>query len=229
MDLPVLHADAQLLVVNKPSGVLAQPNGSGDPDVLTLGKRQLAKAGRKEPFLGLVHRLDRPTSGVMVLGRTSAAARHLSRQFRECVAAKEYLAVVEGALTGIGTWVDVIAKIDRQPQVVPADHPEGRHAELSWQALAQAGGCTLLRVQLDTGRPHQIRLQAAERGHPVVGDARYGAQPALNGGVIALHHRRLRVEHPATHRMESFVAPVPSTWNALREALGEALDRFHPS
>lgn len=213
--MEILHVDEQLLVVGKPSGRLAQPDRTGDPDVLTLGKKWLQKQGETDPFLGLVHRLDRPTSGVMVLARTSAAARALSKQFRERTAEKTYLAVVEGRLRGIGAWSDYIAKPDRQPKLVGPNDPAGKPAELDWQALHTTGDRTLLRLQLHTGRPHQIRLQAADRGHPVVGDTRYGAATPLAGGAIALHHAHLRVEHPAAPRVETFLAPIPEAWEAV--------------
>ena len=213
--MEILHVDEQLLVVRKPSGRLAQPDRTGDPDVLTLGKKWLQKQGETDPFLGLVHRLDRPTSGVMVLARTSAAARALSKQFRERTVEKTYLAVVEGRLRGIGGWSDYIAKPKRQPKLVAPDDPAGKPAELDWQALYSEDDRTLLRLQLHTGRPHQIRLQAADCGHPVVGDTRYGAAAPLAGGAIALHHAHLRVEHPAAPRVETFLAPIPEAWEAV--------------
>jgi Pseudouridylate synthases, 23S RNA-specific len=226
--MEILHVDEQLLVIAKSPGRLAQPDHTGDADVLTLGKEIVAeREGTDDPFLGLVHRLDRPTSGVMVLARTSAAARGLSKQFRERTAEKTYLAVVEGALRGIGTWTDTIAKPDRQPKLVAPDHPEGKHAALDWQALHTDADRTLLRLQLHTGRPHQIRLQAADRGHPVVGDARYGATASLPNGDIALHHTVLRVEHPETQRVETFVAPLPDVWDTvLSDEMRAAVDRI---
>jgi tRNA pseudouridine32 synthase/23S rRNA pseudouridine746 synthase/23S rRNA pseudouridine1911/1915/1917 synthase len=229
--MEILVRDEQLLVIDKPSGVLAQPDHSGDPDVLTKGKAIVAdREGVKDPFLGLVHRLDRPTSGVMVLARTSSAARRLSKQFRERTAEKTYLALVEGRLRGVGTWMDTIAKPDRQPKRVSPDHPEGKHAELSWQALGRNSGRTLIRCQLRTGRPHQIRLQASARGHPVVGDTRYGAENKLSGGAITLHHTILRVEHPERDRVQTFIAPLPNQWDDLlstpmRETVEKLLDR----
>ncbi len=231
--MEILHLDEHLLVVTKQAGRLAQPDRTGDADVLTLGKQFLRERGEVEPFLGLVHRLDRPTSGIMVLARTTEAARKLSRQFRERTAEKEYLALVEGALSGIGTWTDYIAKPKRMPTLVPPDHPEGRLARLDWQALNSHEERTLLRIQLHTGRPHQIRLQASTRGHPVVGDTRYGASSSLTEGAIALHHAILRVEHPATSRMETFVAPVPDGWSALllegmQKSIEQILERAEP-
>jgi tRNA pseudouridine32 synthase/23S rRNA pseudouridine746 synthase/23S rRNA pseudouridine1911/1915/1917 synthase len=228
--MEILHEDEQLLVIAKPPGRLAQPDHTGDADVLTLAKRWLREQGEPDPFLGLVHRLDRPTSGVMVMARTSTAARVLSAQFRERTAEKTYLAVVEGQLRGIGAWSDYVAKPDRHPRLVAPDHPEGKYAELDWQALHRDDDRTLLRLQLHTGRPHQIRLQAAERGHPVVGDTRYGAAASLPEGAIALHHAHLRVEHPEQPRVETFVAPVPDVWSPVlsdegRAAVERVLDR----
>ncbi len=225
--MEILHVDEQLFVIVKAPGRLAQPDHTGDVDVLTLGKERMAeKEGGDDPFLGLVHRLDRPTSGVMVLARTSAAARVLSAQFRERTAQKTYLAVVEGKLRGIDTWTDTVAKPDRQPKLVSPDHPEGKYAELDWQALQRDADRTLLRLQLHTGRPHQIRLQAADRGHPVVGDTRYGANASLPDGAIALHHTILRVEHPHSRRVETFRAPPPDVWGGvLSTPMQDAVDR----
>ncbi|WP_022836060.1 RluA family pseudouridine synthase [Salisaeta longa] len=217
-----LHTDDALLVINKPPGMLSQADRTGDLDVLTWGKRALDAS-----YLGLVHRLDRPASGVMVLARTRPAARQLTRQFRERTSEKRYLVLVEGTLTGIGRYADVIAKIDQQPQLVAPDHPEGKAAELSWVALAAAHGVTLVQVTLHTGRPHQIRLQFATRGYPVLGDGRYGATRPFGGRTIALHHALLRVEHPTTERLCSFTAPVPNRWEAaLRPDHQAALARL---
>lgn len=233
--MTVLYEDEHLLVVTKSAGRLAQPDHTGDVDVLTLGKRHLSDAADSDdPFLGLVHRLDRPTSGLMVLARTSEAARHLSRQFRERTVQKQYLAVVAGRLRGIGTWTDFIAKPNRQPTIVAPDHPEGKRAELDWQALHTAGERTLLQLRLHTGRPHQIRLQAAERGVPVVGDTRYGGPAIDPNGKIALHHGVLRVDHPTDPRRRTFVADLPACWNAILEdetcaAATQMLDRATPT
>ncbi len=232
--MTILHEDDQLLVVRKPAGRLAQPDHTGDIDVLTLGKRHLAGEGDGDPFLGLVHRLDRPTSGVMVLARTSAAARHLSRQFRERTVQKQYLAVVAGTLRGIGTWTDFIAKPDRQPRIVSPDHAEGKRAELDWQALHTTDDRTLLQLQLHTGRPHQIRLQAAERDAPVVGDTRYGGPATQPDGGIALHQAVLRVEHPTQPERATFVADLPARWDSfldaeMRAAAERVLARAHPT
>lgn len=211
----ILYKDAHILAIQKPAGLLAQPDRTGDADVLTRAKRTLRGSEEDDPFVGLVHRLDRPTSGIMVLARTSAAARSLSKQFRERTVEKRYVALVEGALRGVGHWTDYVAKLNQQPQLVSPDHPDGKRAELDWQAVKSSGTQTLLHVTLRTGRPHQIRLQAADRGHPVVGDTRYGASPFWQTGQIALHHAILRVEHPATAQRETFVAHLPDRWEGI--------------
>jgi len=195
--------------------MLSQADATGDVDAVTWAKRMLKDDGADEPFVGLVHRLDRPASGVLLMARTSEAARALSKAFRERSVEKRYLAVVNGTLRGVGRWTDTIAKIGRDPQVVAPDHPDGKHAEATWQALRAEEGRTLVQVQLETGRPHQIRLHCATRGHPVIGDVRHGAEEALDGRTVALHHALLRVEHPDTHRVHSFTTPVPEVWDPL--------------
>jgi tRNA pseudouridine32 synthase/23S rRNA pseudouridine746 synthase/23S rRNA pseudouridine1911/1915/1917 synthase len=210
----VLHCDAQLLVVNKPPGVLSQPDRTGDADIAALGKaflREHEGAG-EDPFLAPAHRLDRPAGGVMALARTSEAARHLARQFRERTVDKRYLAVVEGEGAGFGALDDYIAKTDATPRLTDPDDPDGRWARLQYQSLAEHDGLGLLLVRPETGRPHQIRLQLAERGVPILGDLRYGAERELDGQNLALHSYRLAVEHPAEERRVSFSAPPPATW-----------------
>lgn len=230
MTLDVLYLDNHLLVVNKPPGLLAQADHTGDPDVLTLGKAWLkarfGKPGRV--FLGLVHRLDRPASGVMVLARTSKAAARLSDQFRRRLPEKRYLALVEGVWTGAGTAVDHLVKAGRTVRVVPATHPGARRAELAWRVLAtdEAERLSLVEVRLETGRPHQVRVQLAHRGHPLLGDFRYGASRPLDGRNLALHAYRLGIEHPTRRVPMHWVAPPPAAWGArFREAIRERLAR----
>lgn len=229
--LDVLHDDEVLLVVNKPPGLLSQADRTGDPDVLTLGKAWLQQKDEApaEPFLGLVHRLDRPASGLMVLARTPAAARDLSRQFRERTVTKHYLALVEGTRTGIGTCTDYLAKDGRSVRVVAPEHPSGRRAELAWQSLAQSGGLSLLQVRLQTGRRHQIRAQLAHAGHPIVGDMRYGATRELDGRNLALHAYELALEHPTERVGMRWTARPPTSWDdALDDTLRTALNRLLP-
>jgi tRNA pseudouridine32 synthase/23S rRNA pseudouridine746 synthase/23S rRNA pseudouridine1911/1915/1917 synthase len=220
--LDVLHADDALLAVDKPPGLLSQADRTGDPDVLSLLRTRYDSTA-----IRLVHRLDRPASGVMVLGRTQEAARILSRQFRERLADKRYLAVVEGTCTGLGRCVDYLVKAGQQVRVVAPEHPDGKRAELTWQAVATSAGRSLLNVQLLTGRPHQARIQLAERGHPIVGDMRYGATSELDGQNLALHSYALSVDHPSSPRRCTFSSGPPAAWaSVLDDPLRAAVDRL---
>lgn len=224
----VLYEDNHLLVVNKPAGLLVQEDRTGDEDLLTLGKAYLKKAYDKpgNVFLGLVHRLDRPASGVMVLARTSKAAARLSEQFRSRTVEKRYLALVEGAPTGGGVLVDHLAKLDRSVEVVPPTHPEAQRAELAWRPVATRGERTLVEVELRTGRAHQIRVQLAHQGSPIVGDFRYGARTELDGRNLALHCYRLGIVHPTRREPLDWSALPPPTWGdtfgrEIAELVGE--------
>lgn len=218
MEFGVLYLDNHLLVVHKPAGLLVQADATGDADLLTLGKALLKERFDKpgNVFLGLVHRLDRPASGVMVLARTSKAASRLSDQFRRRAPDKRYLALVEGRLDGQGTREDYLAKIDRHVRVVKPGHPQGKRAELRWRALAterrKEGAVSLVDVELMTGRAHQIRVQLAALGHPILGDLRYGAAREFDGRNLALHSYRLEIEHPTKGEPMAFSALPPQTW-----------------
>lgn len=215
----VLHLDNHLLGVVKPSGMPVQADRTGDPDLVTLAKAYL-KARFDRPgdvFVGLVHRLDRPTSGAVVLARTSKAAGRLSAQFRGRHVEKRYLAVVEGRLGAEGEAVDGVRKgRGGSVEVVDVDAPGAQRAALRWRTLAEAGGRSLVEVDLLTGRKHQIRAQLAHRGAPVLGDFRYGPPtPFVEGRGIALHAVRLVVEHPTLREPVVLVAPPPASWAGL--------------
>lgn len=225
----VLFEDNHLLVVNKAPGMLSQADRTGDMDMVTLAKMYVARTRGKTGavYMGLVHRLDRPAGGVMVLARTSKAAARLSKQFRERSATKEYEALVEGRLAGEGTWEDRLEKRDGHVRVVTTG---GKEARLTWRAVetfevGSGGGSdggtgsgaqvlTRIHIALDTGRAHQIRVQCAERGHPILGDFRYGSTNELDGKNLALHARRLALEHPVKREQMTFEAPLPRTWPA---------------
>lgn len=214
MNLEVLYLDNHLLVVAKPPGLLAQGDDTGDPTVLTLGKAWLKERFNKpgRVYLGLVHRLDRPASGVMVLARTSKAARRLTEQFRARDPEKCYLAIVEGHCTGAGFCEDYLLKEHRQVRVVRAGTPKAKRAALRWRAVALRDGLSLLDVRLETGRSHQVRVQMAHRGWPLLGDFRYGAQHEFDGRNLALHSYRLTVEHPTQRLPITWAAPPPAPW-----------------
>ena len=230
----VLYLDNHLLVVHKPAGLLAQADHTGDPDLVSEAKAFLKQRFDKpgNVFVGLVHRLDRPVSGVMVLARTSKAASRLSEQFREREPDKRYLAAVEGRLIGEGEQEDFLLKDGQRGVVtrVKATKPGAKRARLRWKALNVDGKKTLVEVQLLTGRAHQVRVQLAGLGHPIVGDRKYGSAlafdpPGLAPGAraIALHAARLAFEHPV--RREPMAFSARPEWGGLFSATVAQYDR----
>ena len=217
MQLTPIYIDNHLLVVHKPAGVLSQEDETGDMDLLTLGKRYLKNRFHKpgNVYLGLVHRLDRPVSGLMVFARTSKAAARLSQQFKRHQVTKSYLAIVSGTLQGQGRWRDFLVKDGRRARVVAPDHPKGKEAILSWRVRASQGNTTLVDIQLETGRAHQIRLQFASRNHPLVGDLLYGSDREFDGRNLALHSYRLGFKHPVKNAPIQWLARPPATWQTF--------------
>lgn len=215
----VLHSDNHLLFVRKPAGMPAQADESEDLDILSWGKQWIKETTGKpgNVYLGLVHRLDRPVSGVMVLARTSKAAARLTNQFKARSVKKRYLAVVQGRLEGAGDYRDHLLKQDRQVRVVSANHPRGKAAHLSWRVLESGHQHSLVVVTLHTGRPHQVRVQFASRKHPLVGDLRYGASQSFDGRNLALHCCQLEISHPTRKEPVGVVLPPPSSWSGFHQ------------
>jgi RluA family pseudouridine synthase len=212
----ILHLDNHLLVVEKPAGMLSQGDHTGDPDLVTHAKAYL-KARFDRPgnvFVGLVHRIDRPASGVMVLARTSKAAARLSEQFSGRTAKKHYLAIVEGRLAGAGERTDWLVKGEKGTvRRVREGSTGAKRAVLRWEALSIEGNTTLVAVDLLTGRPHQVRAQLAGLGTPILGDLRYGASaPFADGRAVALHAHTLTIQHPTTRESLTFRSGPPSSW-----------------
>lgn len=228
MTLPVLYEDNHLLAVDKPAGMLTQADVTGDADALSLAKAGV-KARHAKPgdvFLGLVHRLDRPVSGVLLFARTSKAASRLAEAFRARRVTKRYLAVVEGT-PAAGDWREAVAGLTYGPtgtaRVVAPGTAGAQRASLAWRARAVVGRRALVEVDLHTGRKHQIRAQLAALGMPVVGDLRYGAPaPFASGHGIALHAARLVVPHPTRGDDAAFVS-VPDWPDGIGEAFAGAL------
>ena len=222
----ILYLDNHLLVINKPAGVLVQGDASGDLDLLTAGKRYLKKRFHKpgNVFLGLVHRLDRPVSGVMVFARTSKAASRLANQFRARTVQKNYIAMVKGSMAGHGTLINYVRKDHRKVRIVDENHPKGLRAELFYKAVRHIKGRSIVLVTLKTGRPHQIRVQLANQGHPIIGDFKYGSKEELDGRNLALHSGRLTIEHPTMKTRLTWSAPVPATWSRWFVGSVDSLD-----
>jgi len=213
MDLDVLYLDNHLLVVRKPIGMLVQGNHTGDDNLLDLGKAFLKVKFNKpgNVFLGLVHRLDRPVSGVVVFARTSTAARRLSEQFRKRTVEKRYWALVQGKISENGRLVNYLARRQTKSRVVE-DENRGQRAELSFERLAYKDGVSWVEVDLATGRHHQIRVQFAHFGHPLLGDYKYGSRKPFPNRSVALHARSLSVVHPTKKEQMTFEAEPEAFW-----------------
>jgi 23S rRNA pseudouridine1911/1915/1917 synthase len=220
--LTVLFEDNHCLAVNKPAGMLVAGDRTGDESLLDVAKQYL-KAKYNKPgavYLGLVHRLDRPVSGVVLFTRTSKAAGRLSNQFRRGTIGKVYHALVEGDVaTQSGELHDWLLK-NEATNVVRVVEPESsgsKESTLRYRVLERGHGRTLLEIVPLTGRSHQIRVQLANAGHPICGDAKYGARES-GGGTIALHAAALTFEHPVRNVPVSVSAPPPPTWRRLLKA-----------
>jgi 23S rRNA pseudouridine1911/1915/1917 synthase len=216
-----LYEDNHCLAVNKPAGVLTQGDATGEPALVDMVREDLKERFHKpgNVYVGLVHRLDRPVSGVVLLAKTSKAAARLSEQFREGKVEKVYRAVVEGACReDEGEWEDTLRKDERRNvvEVVPAGTPGGKPARLAFRVVGRGARTTTIELRPTTGRGHQLRVQLAARGLPIVGDRKYGAATglrALDGGPrIALHARSLTFNHPTRREPTTVSAPVPADW-----------------
>ena len=208
MKLDVIYEDNHLLVVNKPANVPMQEDSSKDLDLLSLAKNYLKEKYNKpgNVYLGLVHRLDRPVSGVCVFAKTSKAASRLSKQVSEHTLKKEYLAVVyDNNLKDEDTFKDKLLK-DTKRNLVKVD-PNGKDSSLDYVVLNRKDNLALVKVNLHTGRSHQIRVQFSSRNHPLWGDQKYNKQAKV-GEQIALHAYRLTFKHPTTNEILAFVCDV---------------------
>jgi 23S rRNA pseudouridine1911/1915/1917 synthase len=206
----ILYEDNHVIAVYKPAGVLVQGDASGRPTLMDAVKLHIARKYRKpgNVFLGLVQRLDRPVSGVIVFARTSKAAGRLSEQIRERAIAKTYHALVEGQVAAESRrLVHWLSEADGFVSAHDEPGPERKEARLSLRVLRRGRTTTLLEIDLETGRKHQIRVQLARCGHPVLGDSRYGASQPWRGPGIALVAERIRFRHPTQEREMTIALP----------------------
>ncbi|MGM0574670.1 MAG: RluA family pseudouridine synthase [Myxococcota bacterium] len=203
----VLFEDNHLLALDKPAGLLTQAARKGDDNLVDRARAYLRLRYDKpgNVFVGLVHRLDRNVSGVVLLARTSKAAGRLTRAFQRREVDKRYIGVAEGEVPESGRLVDRIGRAGGRRVV---RRPDGKEALLTFRRLGVHGGRSLIEVTLLTGRKHQIRAQLAMHGHPLVGDPLYGRRsPAI--GRPALHAAALALEHPVRRTPLSLHAPIP--------------------
>ncbi len=226
-ELVVLFEDNHCLVVAKPAPLLTQA-APGIPSLEALVKAHIKDRYNKpgNVYLGIPHRLDRPVSGVVVFARNTKAARRLAEQFQQRQVHKVYWAVVERNAEGEpppedGVWEDWLLKIkdEARTERVTADTPQARRALLRYRRLSITADGALLEIEPETGRMHQIRVQAATRGWPVRGDAFYGAKLPFGPlaelsreRIIALHARSLTFLHPIRYEPMTLTAPTPEIW-----------------
>lgn len=207
----IVYEDNHLLVVVKPPNMPTQADASGDPDLHGTMKRYIAEKYQKPGavYLGLVHRLDRPVGGLVVLARTSKAADRLSRQVRDKTLARQYVAAVRGTPEEKAELQDWLLKdaATNTVRAVPEGTPGAKDAWLRFARVGSADGLTLVRVKLFTGRSHQIRVQLAHHGMPIWGDARYGG--GRPGQQIALWGAHLGLVHPTLKTPMHFDALPP--------------------
>lgn len=203
--MKIIYEDNHLLVIDKPINVPMQEDNSKDKDLLTLGKEYIKEKYNKpgNVYLGLVHRLDRPVSGVCVFARTSKAASRLSKQVQDHQTFKKvYLAVVEdNGLKDAGHFEDYLLK-DTKTNTVKVDK-NGKLAILDYEVIKRKDNLALVKVYLKTGRSHQIRVQFSSRNHPLWGDQRYNKN-AIVGQQIALHSYSLSFIHPISNEQLTF-------------------------
>lgn len=213
--IPVLYEDNHLLVVVKPPGAPSQEDQTRDPDMLTLLKADLKRRHNKpgNVFLGLVHRLDRPVGGVMVFAKTSKAASRLSAQIRDRSFEKIYLARVHGCPEPREGVLDHFLVKDQKTNkvhIAQANDPGAKQARLTYRVEQTVDDISRVRIDLHTGRPHQIRVQMASIGCPLVGDQKYGdVSRDKPGDSIALWSYEIRCKHPTRDEQLCFSAPAP--------------------
>lgn len=223
MPLQILHEDNHLLAVAKPAGAPTQGAAAGVESVLDMAKAYVAKKYDKpgNVYLGVVSRLDAPVTGLLLFARTSKAASRLSEAFRSRSVEKLYLATVEGEPPPCpGTLVHHLMKDDRSQRMVAthAEAPGAQRAELSYEVLLSRAGRSLVAVRLMTGRKHQIRVQLAKIGCPILGDMKYGLGDRKYGANrlydpgIALHAWRLGIEHPVRREPLELECPPAPRW-----------------
>ena len=215
--LSILYEDNHLLVIDKPAGLPTMGAAHGRPTAVEAARRYIKRKYDKpgNVYIGVVSRLDAPATGVLLLARTSKAAARLNEQFKSGTVEKTYWALVTGSPQfPLGELSDYLLKDERaeRMRVVADDQHGAKRAVLRYRQLSAAlHGVSLLEIQLLTGRKHQIRVQLASRGFPILGDSKYGSTDSFPVG-IALHARRLVVEHPTKRSRLEFISPLPVHW-----------------
>ena len=220
-NLQVLFEDNHLIIVNKRSGDITQGDKTGDKPLSDVVKEYVKEKYNKagNVFLGVVHRLDRPTSGVIIFARTSKALERLNKMLRDKTISKTYWAVVKGyPLKEKNTLINFLKKNPKnnKSSVYTKEIPDSKRAILHYNILKKLDSYSLLEIDLETGRHHQIRAQLSFIGFPIKGDLKYGFNRSNKDGSIHLHARKITFMHPVSKEEISVIAPTPKEviWNA---------------
>ena len=222
--LNVIYEDNHIIVVEKPVNIPSQGDKTGDVDMLTIIKEYLKEKYNKpgNVYLGLIHRLDRPVGGVMVFAKTSKAAARLSEQVRDKVFKKKYLVIANGKFDkATGVLSDYLLKNERKnmSRVVPEGTKNSKYAELDYEVLKydEELNLSVLKINLHTGRHHQIRVQLSSRNHSIYGDQKYGGRG--HGKQICLWAYELTINHPITKEEMTFksIPKMEKSWKILED------------
>ncbi|MBN2410907.1 RNA pseudouridine synthase [candidate division KSB1 bacterium] len=208
----LIYIDNHIIVVRKPSGMLIQGDKTGDITLFDLTKTYIKNKYNKpgNVYLGLVHRLDRPVSGIIVFARTSKAAARLNEQFRNRNIKKIYWALVQGTPPKQGDFIDFIHRKEQSSTI--SNNTNGQRAELTYRLIKKRNNISLVEIDLGTGRHHQIRVQFADRGYPILGDFRYGSRIKYGNRSLALHACKLSFTHPVRQTIMSFYTLPDENW-----------------
>nr|WP_206756208.1 RluA family pseudouridine synthase [Trichocoleus sp. FACHB-591] len=231
--LDILYEDDHLLIVNKPAGLVVHPAPGHESGTLVhalLAHCQTLSGLNTLPGIGgvqrpgIVHRLDKDTSGAIAIAKTDQAHHHLQAQLKAKTARREYLAVVYGSPNAESGTIDLpIGRhpVDRKKMAIVAEAKGGRRAVTHWRVLERLGNYTLMHFQLETGRTHQIRVHSGHIGHPIVGDPVYSSQRPIGVNLPgqALHAWKLRLQHPVSNDWIEATAPPPPVFKTLLEVL----------
>jgi len=220
-NLQVLHEDNHIIVVNKRAGDIVQGDKTGDKPLSDVVKEYIKEKYNKpgEVFLGTVHRLDRPTSGIVIFARTSKALERLNKMLREKQIKKTYWAVVKNNLKKEkSTLINFLKKNPKNNKstAYPKEINGSKKAILHYQVIKKLDNYSLLEIDLETGRHHQIRCQLSNIGSPIKGDLKYRAQRSNKNGSIHLHARKIQFIHPVSKTEIKLTAPLPKDpiWDA---------------
>lgn len=228
MPVEVLYEDNHLIAVNKKSGDIVQADKTGDAPLSHEVKNYLKEKYQKpgNVFCGVIHRLDRPVSGLVLFAKTSKALSRMNELFRTRNVQKIYWAIVkEKPKNNTGVLINYLIKDEKnnRSKAVSAENKSASKAELEYKLIAKTDSFYLLEVHPLTGRHHQIRVQLSEMGSPIKGDLKYGFNRSNPDGSISLHARKLIFNHPVTKERIEIVAPPPNetVWNACKEAVAK--------